>query len=38
MIINNSGFASIFIREIGPRFSFFVGSLCDLDIRVTVAS
>jgi hypothetical protein len=31
-------FASIFIREIGLKFSFFVGSLYDLDIRVIVAS
>jgi hypothetical protein len=30
-------FASIFIREIGVKFSFFVGSLCGLDIRVIVA-
>ena len=31
-------FASIFIREIGLKFSFFVGSLCGLNIRVIVAS
>ena len=31
-------FASIFIREIGLKFSFFVGSFCGLGIRVTVAS
>jgi hypothetical protein len=31
-------FASIFIREIGLKFSFFVGSLCGLGIRVIVAS
>ena len=31
-------FASIFIREIGVKFSFFVGSLCGLGIRVIVAS
>jgi hypothetical protein len=31
-------FASTFIREIGLKFSFFVGSLCDLSIRVIVAS
>ena len=31
-------FASIFIREIGLKFSFFVESLCDLGIRVIVAS
>ena len=31
-------FASIFIREIGLKFSFFVGSLCGLGIRVFVAS
>ena len=31
-------FASIFIREIGLKFSFFVGSLCGLDIRVIVDS
>jgi len=30
-------FASIFIREIGLKFSFFVGSLCGLGIRVIVA-
>jgi hypothetical protein len=28
----------IFIREIGLKFSFFVGSLCGLGIRVIVAS
>jgi hypothetical protein len=31
-------FAWIFIREIGLRFPFFVGSLCGLGIRVIVAS
>ena len=31
-------FASIFIREIVLKFSFFVGSLCGLGIRVIVAS
>jgi hypothetical protein len=31
-------FASIFIREIGLKFSFFIGSLCGLGIRVIVAS
>jgi hypothetical protein len=31
-------FGSIFIREIGLKFSFFVGSLCGLGIRVIVAS
>jgi hypothetical protein len=31
-------FASIFIRKIGLKFSFFVGCLCGLGIRVTVAS
>ena len=31
-------FASIFISEIGLKFSFFVGSLCGLGIRVIVAS
>jgi hypothetical protein len=31
-------FSSIFIREIGLKFSFFVGSLCGLGIRVIVAS
>jgi hypothetical protein len=31
-------FASIFIGEIGLKFSFFVGSLCGLGIRVIVAS
>ena len=31
-------FASIFIRETGLKFFFFVGSLCDLGIRVIVAS
>jgi hypothetical protein len=31
-------FASIFIRKIGLKFSFFVGSLCGLGIRVIVAS
>jgi hypothetical protein len=31
-------FASIFIKEISLKFSFFVGSLCGLGIRVIVAS
>ena len=31
-------FASLFIREIGLKFTFLVGSLCGLDIRVIVAS
>ena len=31
-------FASIFIRETGLKFSFFVGSLCGLGIRVIVIS
>jgi hypothetical protein len=31
-------FASIFIREIGLNYSFFVGSLCGLGIRVIVVS
>ena len=31
-------FASIFIREIVLKLSFFVGSLCVLGIRVIVAS
>ena len=31
-------FASIFIRAIGLKFFFFVGSLCGLGIRVIVAS
>ena len=31
-------FASIFIKEIGLKFSFFVGSLCGLCIRVIVTS
>jgi hypothetical protein len=31
-------FAFIFIREIGLKFSFFVGSLCGLGIRIIVAS
>jgi hypothetical protein len=31
-------FASIFIREIGLKFSFFVLSLCGLGTRVIVAS
>jgi hypothetical protein len=31
-------FAPIFIREIGLKFSIFVGSLCGLGIRVIVAS
>ena len=31
-------FASIFIREIGLKFSVFVGSFCSLGIRVIVAS
>ena len=31
-------FASMVIREIGLKFSFFLGSLCGLGIRVIVAS
>jgi hypothetical protein len=31
-------FASIFIREIDPKFSIFVGSFCGLGIRVIVDS
>jgi hypothetical protein len=31
-------FASIFIREIGMKFSIFVGSFCGLGIRVILAS
>jgi hypothetical protein len=31
-------FASIFTREIGLKFSIFVGSFCGLGIRVIVAS
>jgi hypothetical protein len=31
-------FASIFIREIGLKFSFCIGSLCGLGIRVVGAS
>jgi hypothetical protein len=31
-------FASMFIREIGLKFSIIVGSLCGLGIRVIVAS
>jgi hypothetical protein len=31
-------FASIFIREIGLKFSIFFGSICGLGIRVIVAS
>jgi hypothetical protein len=31
-------FASIFIREIGMKFSIFVGFLCGLGIRLIVAS
>jgi hypothetical protein len=31
-------FASILIKEIGLKFSFFVGSLCGLGIRIIVAS
>jgi hypothetical protein len=37
-IILLSIFASIFIREIGLKFSIFVGSFCGLCIRVIVAS
>jgi hypothetical protein len=36
-ILLNS-FASIFIREIGLKFSIFVGSFCGLGIRVIVTS
>jgi hypothetical protein len=35
---NFSIFAFIFIREIGLTFSFFVGILCGLGIRVILAS
>jgi hypothetical protein len=31
-------FALIYIRQIGLKFSFFVGSLCGLAIRVIVTS
>jgi hypothetical protein len=31
-------FALIFIREIGLKFSFFVGSLAHFGISITVAS
>ena len=31
-------FASIFLKEIGLKFSLFVGSFCGLGIRVIVAS
>ena len=31
-------FTSIFIREIGLKFSFFVSSFCGLGIKVIVAS
>jgi hypothetical protein len=31
-------FASILLRKFGVKFSFFIGSLCGLGIRVTVAS
>ena len=31
-------FASIFIREIGLKFTIFIGYLCGLGIRVIVAS
>ena len=37
-IILLSIFASIFIREIGLKFSIFVGSFCGLGIRVIVSS
>jgi hypothetical protein len=33
---NLSILASIFIKEIDLKFSFFVGSFCDLDIRVII--
>jgi hypothetical protein len=36
--ISLSIFASIFVREIGLKFSFFVGSLSGLGIRAIVAS
>lgn len=29
---------SIFIKEIGPKFTFFIGSLCALGISITLAS
>jgi hypothetical protein len=31
-------FSLIFIKQIGPKYSSFVGSLCGLDIRVIMAS
>jgi hypothetical protein len=31
-------FSSIFISKIGLKFSFLVGSLCGLDISITVTS
>jgi hypothetical protein len=31
-------FASLFIREIGLKYSFFVGSLCGVGIRIIVVS
>jgi hypothetical protein len=31
-------FCTIFIRDIGLKFSFFVGSFCGVGIRVIVAS
>jgi hypothetical protein len=31
-------FASIILRDIGLKFSFFVGSLCGLDVRIIVVS
>jgi hypothetical protein len=31
-------FTSVFIREIGLKFSFFVGFLCEFGISVSVAS
>jgi hypothetical protein len=33
-----SNFALIFVKEIGLKFSFFVGSFCGLGVRVAVAS
>jgi hypothetical protein len=33
-----SMFELIFIKEIGLKFSFFVGSMCSLGIKVIVAS
>ena len=37
-VCENFIFASMFIRETGLKFSFFVRPLCGLDIRVIVVS